>query len=69
MTGITKEQAQAKLDTWLAADERLAKGQSVSISGRSITHAEALKNIEFWDKKVRQLTRGGKRIRLAVPNG
>ncbi|WP_417550128.1 hypothetical protein [Methylophaga sp.] len=69
MTGITKEQAQAKLDTWLAADERLAKGQSVSISGRSITHAEALKNIQFWDKKVRQLTRGGKRIRLAVPNG
>lgn len=69
MAGITKQQAEAKLMTWMNADERLSKGQSVSISGRSITHAEALKNIEFWDKKVRQLSRGGKRIRLAVPNG
>lgn len=69
MAGITVEQAKAKLQTWLDADDRLSKGQSVSVSGRFVTHAETLKNIEYWDKKVRHLTRGGKRIRLAVPNG
>jgi len=69
MSGITKAQAEAKLLTWMNADDRLSKGQSVTISGRSVTHAEALKNIEFWDKKVRQLSRGGKRLRMAVPRG
>lgn len=72
MAGITKQIAQTKLDEWLAADTAVAKGQSISVSGRSLTKADAgtiRANIDYWDKKVRGLTRGGRRVRMAVPLG
>lgn len=72
MAGITLTQAQSKLTLWMNADDAVTKGQSISVAGRSMTKADAgmiRENIEYWDKKVRQLSRGGKRVRLAVPNG
>jgi hypothetical protein len=73
MAGITLDQATAKLDAWMAADDAVASGQSYSIGGRSLTRANAAEirsNIEFWDRKVARLSRGGGiRCRYGAPNG
>jgi hypothetical protein len=66
MAGITLEQAQTELDLWLAADAKLATGQSYSIAGRSISRADALKYIDFWDKKVKELSASGDGIGISV---
>jgi len=72
MTGITLEQAQAQLDAWLAASTAVAQGQSYSIStesgSRSLSRANAneiMSQIQFWDRQVKRLTRGGIRVRGA----
>jgi len=60
MAGITLEQAQAKLDLWMAADDAIANGQAYTIGGRSLTRADADiidRKIEKWDKRVKQLSR------------
>lgn len=62
MAGITLEQAQAKLERWLAADDAVASGQSYSIDGRSLSRADAAEiraNIDYWEAKVNRLSRGG----------
>lgn len=73
MAGITLAQAQAQLDAWMAADTAVAGGQSYSIGGRSLTRANAAEitnKIEFWERKVNQLTRSsaGIRVRYGVAN-
>lgn len=73
MAGITLEQAQAKLDMWLEAEEAVAvRGQSYTIAGRSLTRAhiaEIRKSIDWWQGKVNVLTAaaGRGRVRYAVP--
>jgi len=70
MAGITQAQAEAKLAEWLAADTAVASGQSYTISGRTLTRANAKEireNIEFWDRKVQRLSRGGIRVTEGVP--
>jgi len=72
MAGITKQQAEAKLALWMAADDAVAKGQSISVAGRSLTSADAdviNENIQFWDAKIRKLSRGGLNMKLGVPVG
>ena len=72
MAGITLEQAEAKLTAWMSADDAVASGQSYSISGRSLTRADASEirdNIIFWDKQVKRLTRGGIRVTGGTPTG
>ena len=72
MAGITLEQAEAKLTAWMSADDAVASGQSYSISGRSLTRADAKEirdNIIFWDKQVKRLTRGGIRVTGGTPTG
>lgn len=74
MAGITLEQAQEKLDAWMAADEAVAGGQSYSIGGRSLSRANAAEitnKIEFWEGKVIRLSngRGGIRVRYMAPAG
>lgn len=77
MAGITKEQAEAQLNAWLAASEAVAQGQSYTIStdsgSRSLTRANAqeiLRQIQFWDTQVKRLSRGGIRVRGAtITNG
>jgi hypothetical protein len=72
MAGITLEQAQAKLDAWMAADDAVAGGQSYSIGGRSLTRANAAEiraNIEFWERRVIRLSNGsGIRVRQGQVN-
>lgn len=77
MAGITKEQAEAQLNAWLAASQAVAQGQSYTIStdsgSRSLTRANAqeiLRQIQFWDTQVKRLSRGGIRVRGAtITNG
>lgn len=72
MAGITADQAQERLNAWLAADEAVASNQSYTIGGRSLTRADAAtirENIEFWERKANILSRGsgGARVRYGVP--
>lgn len=60
MAGITLAQATAQLALWLAADEAVATGQSYSIKDRSLSRADAAeitRKIDYWDGKVKILTR------------
>jgi hypothetical protein len=72
MSGITLQQAQARLDDWIAADAAVARNQSYSINGRALTRADAGKireNIDYWDRKVREIEArgaGGRRPRYIV---
>lgn len=58
MAGITKEQAEAKLQTWMEAEEKIASGQGYSIGDRRLTRADLCTvrgEIEYWDNKVKEL--------------
>ena len=58
MAGITKEQAEAKLQTWMEAEEKIASGQGYSIGDRRLTRADLYTvrgDIEYWDNKVKEL--------------
>lgn len=73
MPGITLEQADALLTTWMAALERVAAGQSYTITTGSGSRtlqradlAEVQKQVEYWDRQVKRLTRGGIRVRGAT---
>jgi hypothetical protein len=70
MAGITLAQAEEQLTSWLAASTAVAQNQAYTIStdtgSRSLTRANAREiqsNIEFWDKQVKRLSRGGIRVR------
>lgn len=70
MAGITLAQAETQLAAWLAADTAVAEGQSYTISGRSLTRANAKEirdNIVFWDKRVKRLTNIGINVRGITP--
>lgn len=64
---ITLAQAQAHLDAWLAADLRLASGQSYTVEGRSVSRSETERKVIYWEKKVDKLSRGGISVRHAQP--
>jgi hypothetical protein len=58
----------------MAADDAVVNGQSYTFStsaaSRTLTRADAAlirENIEYWEGKVKRLTRGGLRIRGATP--
>ncbi len=58
MAGITKEQAKAKLQTWMEAEEKIASGQGYSIGDRRLTRADLYTvrgEIEYWNNKVKEL--------------
>lgn len=58
MAGITKEQAEAKLQTWMEAEEKIASGQGYSIGDRRLTRADLYTvrgEIEYWSNKVKEL--------------
>lgn len=61
MAGITQVQAETNLTAWLNASEALATSKSYTINGRTLTRADtdhALKMVEFWDLKAKELSRG-----------
>jgi len=59
MAGITIEQAQAKLDEYLAAETAVLTNQAYTIAGRSVTRADLdsiQKGIELWNNRVIEIT-------------
>lgn len=75
MAGITLAEADAKLATWLAADDAVATGQAYDLpgpAGRQVTRADAKtirENIDYWEAKVQKLssTRTGIRCTPGTP--
>jgi len=72
MAGITLAQAEAKLATWMAAMDAVATGQEYAIGTRSLKRVDAKEireQVQFWDLKVKELSRGttGIRVRGATP--
>lgn len=72
MAGITLAQAEAKLTTWLDAEDKVASGQAYTIGTRSLRRAdlaEVREQVKFWDGKVKELARGtsGMRVRGGTP--
>jgi hypothetical protein len=58
---LTSTQAQTALDAWIAADLAVAKGQSYSMNGRSLTLANAKEireQIQYWERRVAAFTTG-----------
>jgi len=52
---VTLTTAQTALDAWIAADLAVAKGQSYSMNGRSLTMAnvpEIRGQIQYWERRV-----------------
>ncbi len=52
---LTLTQAQTSLDAWIAADLAVAKGQSYTMNGRSLTLANAKEireQIQYWERRV-----------------
>ena len=52
---LTLTQAQTALDAWIAADLAVAKGQSYSMNGRTLTLANAREireQIQYWERRV-----------------
>ena len=52
---LTLTQAQTALDAWIAADLAVAKGQSYSMNGRSLTlvnSKEIREQIQYWERRV-----------------
>lgn len=70
MPAISLVQAEAQLDAWLAASTKVASNQSYEIDGRRLTRADAAEirnQVDFWDRKVKALSRGGARMRTGAP--
>lgn len=62
MAGITLSDAETQLSNWLAASTAVASKQSYAIGDRTLTLADAgeiREQIDYWDKKVKELARGG----------
>jgi hypothetical protein len=62
MAGITLEQAETKLQLWLDADDKVARSQYYMMGDRQLTRANAAEirqNIDYWQRKVDRLSRGG----------
>lgn len=72
MAGITLEQAQTQLNTYLAAETAVLGGQRYTINGRELWRAnlaEIQAGIETWNARVIQLSNrqtGRSRARTVV---
>lgn len=73
MAGITLAQAETQLANWLTALERISSNQSYSIStgggSRTVQRADLADvqaQVDYWDRQVKRLTRGGIRVRGAT---
>ena len=67
---VTEAQATAQLTLWLAASSAVANSQEYEIAGRKLTRADASeirKMIDYWSTKEAALSRGGVKVRRAVP--
>ena len=59
MAGISLDQANAKLNEYLAAETKVLKGQKVEIDGEALTRADLASiqaGIAIWDKRAKELS-------------
>ena len=59
MAGITLLQAQAQLDSWIAASLAVAQGQRYMINGRELWRVDAKvirESIDYWNQQVTLLS-------------
>lgn len=69
MAGITLTQAEIQLAAYVTAELKVLQGQAYEISGRRLTRAnltEIRDGMDFWDKKVKELTNSVGGIRRSV---
>ena len=60
---ITLQTAKDALNAWITADLSVAKGQSYSMNGRSITLAnirEIREQIHYWERRISALSNPNK---------
>ena len=60
-TGLTLEQAQAKYNLYLKAEEAILTAQEYEIEGRKITRASlpfVREGLKFWESKCNELGNG-----------
>lgn len=75
MAGITLQQAEAKLQLYLDAIDKIILKQRVEIDGQSLTRAnlaDVEAAVQFWDGKVKALSAsasGRRRVRTVAPGG
>jgi len=70
LAGINLTQAQEQLDAFLAASVACAQNQEYRIAGRVYRRADLTQiqsMIEFWDSRVRALSRRGVQIMQITP--
>lgn len=70
MAGISLEQAQVKLNEYLAAETKVLAGQDITIDGTRFTRADLAavqKGVEIWNGRVNRLSRTGIRIMEVIP--
>lgn len=59
MAGITLAQAEAKLASYLSAEEKILLGQKVAIDGQELTRAHlefVQQGVALWDARVKTLS-------------
>lgn len=75
MAGITLSQAEAKLQLYLDAIDKIILKQRVEIDGQSLTRAnlaDVERALQFWDSKVKELSASASsrsRVRTVAPGG
>lgn len=71
MAGITLEIAEARLQKYLDAEEKILAGQKVEMDGRTLTRADLAavqQGVELWNGRVNKLTRSGRlQVREVIP--
>lgn len=71
MAGITLEQAQARLDQYLAAEEAVLLGQQYQIGGRMLRRADLpaiQEGVNLWNERVEKLSaKSAGRVRAISP--
>lgn len=70
MAGLTIAAAEARLEGWLVADEKVATGQEYRIGTRWLTRADAKEiraNISYWQNWIISLGNCGIKVRGVTP--
>ena len=70
MAGMTLAQAEEKLSSYLSALDAILSGQEYKIGSRSLRRADLAavqQGIDFWDAKVKKMTRGGIKVTGGTP--
>lgn len=63
MSVFSKDLCRKKLNTWLAAEEAIATGQSYQIGTRMLTRADlkqVREQLEYWGGKLAEEKQGGR---------